>query len=245
MKPAAGSLKAEGSVIHPPANSAGGTSPTPALITPAIEKTPDMPSDLKPDTPPSLKPDIKPVVQPDANPPVIPGPKEVPAEKRVPAKPDIPPLEPSKPLEPAKASEKATESTKIPEPPKLPEKSTQPIVPVPSPAEKGPEPVVPAPKPPEKAPEPKAPEPKAPEKAPKPAEKDDPFGTGSNDVKALRMWTDASGNYRIEARFVSVQDGVVRLQKANGRYVRIAYDQLCSTDQGFVINQNQSLAAAQ
>ena len=57
------------------------------------------------------------------------------------------------------------------------------------------------------------------------------------------MWTDASGQYQVEARFVSFQDGTVRLQKANGRYVRIAYDLLCSVDQDFVINQDQSLLA--
>ena len=64
-----------------------------------------------------------------------------------------------------------------------------------------------------------------------------------NDVKTLRMWTDASGKYQVEARFVSFQDGTVRLQKANGRYVRIAYDLLCSVDQDFVLNQDQSLLA--
>ena len=79
--------------------------------------------------------------------------------------------------------------------------------------------------------------------APKPPPKDDPFGNAGSDVKTMRTWTDASGKYRIEARFVSFQDGTVRLQKANGRYVRIAYDLLCSGDQGFVLNQDQSLLA--
>jgi hypothetical protein len=44
---------------------------------------------------------------------------------------------------------------------------------------------------------------------------------------------------------VSVQDSTVRLQKADGRYVRIAMDKLCSADQQFVGLQNQALAAAQ
>ena len=63
-----------------------------------------------------------------------------------------------------------------------------------------------APKP--DAPKPDAPKPDAPKPdAPKPAKpKDNPFGR-NNDVKTLRMWTDASGKYRIEARFVSFQDG--------------------------------------
>ena len=81
--------------------------------------------------------------------------------------------------------------------------------------------------------------------APKPPPpKDDPFGNAGSDVKTMRTWTDASGEYRIEARFVSFQNrNIARLQKANGRYVRIAYDLLCSGDQGFVLNQDQSLLA--
>ena len=59
------------------------------------------------------------------------------------------------------------------------------------------------------------------------------------------MWTDASGKYQIEARFVSFQDGTVRLQKANGRYVRIGYDLLCWADQDLVHNLNQGLLAMQ
>jgi len=88
-----------------------------------------------------------------------------------------------------------------------------------------------APKPPEKAP------------APKPKEKEpDLFGQNQN---GWRTWTDSSGQYQVEARFVSVQDSTVRLQKADGRYVRIAMDKLCSADQQFVGLQNQALAAAQ
>ena len=60
---------------------------------------------------------------------------------------------------------------------------------------------------------------------------------------SLRMWTDASGKYQLEARFVSFQDGTVRMQKANGRYVRIKYEMLCGTDQAYVIRQDGSLYA--
>ena len=38
---------------------------------------------------------------------------------------------------------------------------------------------------------------------------DNPFG--KNDVRGLRMWTDISGAYRLEARLLSFEDGVVRL----------------------------------
>ena len=89
---------------------------------------------------------------------------------------------------------------------------------------------VPAPTPPRTAPAPEPP-------------KDNPFG--HNDVKSLRMWTDISGKYHAEARFVSFQDGTVRLQKASGGYVRIEYDLLSATDKDFVLNQGQGLLAGQ
>jgi hypothetical protein len=132
------------------------------------------------------------------------------------------------------------------EPPKAPEKVPAPKV-IEKPAEPDfPEPKAPAPKAPEKPAEPVAPEPKAPVKPPvkapekKPEEKD-PFG-GIN-VNTLRMWTDASGKYQLEARLVSFHDGTVRLQKTNGCYVRVAYDKLCALDQDFVLDQDQCLLA--
>lgn len=87
--------------------------------------------------------------------------------------------------------------------------------------------------------------PAAPEKTPEPKapQKDNPFG--SNDIKGLRMWTDASGKYQLEARLVSFEDGSVRLQKANGGYARIAFDLLSTTDKDFVLNQNGGLFAGQ
>ena len=64
-----------------------------------------------------------------------------------------------------------------------------------------------------------------------------PLVRDSNDAKSLRTWTDASGKYQIEARFVEFQEGTVRLQRANGRYVRIASDLLCAEDRKFVSSQ--------
>jgi hypothetical protein len=89
---------------------------------------------------------------------------------------------------------------------------------------------------------PDAPAHKVPENPSKP-DRDPLFKNGSNDVKTLRMWTDASGKYRVEAGFVSFRDGTVRLQKDDGRYVRIAYDRLCAVDQDFVLHQDQGLLA--
>jgi hypothetical protein len=141
-------------------------------------------------------------------------PEPKPGPVEIPAEPRVPLKPEIKPIEPVKPVEPAT----VPEPPKVPEKPPVLLVPQPTP-----------------------PQPKAPEKPPK--QKDNPFDSGSNDIKTLRMWTDASGKYQVEARFVSFQDGTVRLQKANGRYARIVYDLLCSADQKFVLNQEQSLLA--
>jgi hypothetical protein len=69
---------------------------------------------------------------------------------------------------------------------------------------------------------------------------DDPFSTDTN---ALKTWVDASGRYRIEARFVGVvEGGVVRLQRADGRFVRVAIDRLSATDQQWVRDAGHALA---
>ncbi len=106
-------------------------------------------------------------------------------------------------------------------------------------------PVLPPAKPaaPEELPVLKSPAKPAETKPPVPEKKDDPFG--ARDVKSLRQWTDASGKYRIEARFVSYSEGTVRLQKADGRYYRVKYDRLCATDQDFVLHQDGVMIAAE
>jgi len=79
--------------------------------------------------------------------------------------------------------------------------------------------------------------------APPPAA-DDPFSGNQSDT--LRMWTDLSGKYRLEAKFVGVIDGkTVRLQKADGRYYRIALERLCLADQAVVLRHIESIAAVQ
>ena len=74
-----------------------------------------------------------------------------------------------------------------------------------------------------------------------PAEdKDNPFG--SNNPGGLRLWTDATGQYRVQARFVSLQDGVARLQKADGRYVRVVVARLSAADRQFAYHQAAAIA---
>jgi hypothetical protein len=47
----------------------------------------------------------------------------------------------------------------------------------------------------------------------------------------------------VEARFVSqLEDGTVRLQRPDGRFVRIRFDRLSSADQRFVLEYGNTLA---
>jgi len=133
------------------------------------------------------------------------------------------PEEPKPPLEPPK-----------PEEPKPPS-----IAPEDKPAD---QPKTEEPKPPAPAPEDKPAEPAPPAKPqPKPAI-DDPFS--SIQGNPLRLWTDISGQYSVEARFVAVLDGdIVRLQRADGRYVRVALNKLSLADQQFVQAQFGTLVA--
>jgi hypothetical protein len=194
----------------------------------------DSPSSAPTEAPPLPKPPAekdKPVVPP-VDKPV--APPEGPMDKPIVA----PPVE--KPAEAPAAPEPKTPEAKAPEPPVVPE----PKAPEPTPEPKAPDAKVPEPKAPDaKVPEPDMPaapaEPAKP-KAEKPAKVDDPFGQNRTD--SLRLWTDASGQHQVEARFVSLQDGTVRLQRENGRYVRIVLDNLSVADQQFVAQQNQAIA---
>jgi hypothetical protein len=71
---------------------------------------------------------------------------------------------------------------------------------------------------------------------------EDPFS--SNDRGGMRLWTDVSGKYQVEATFVSFFDGTVRLKKSNGRYCRILLPKLSPADQEVVHEYVESLATA-
>lgn len=60
----------------------------------------------------------------------------------------------------------------------------------------------------------------------------DPFYTGPFGV---RTWTDISGDHRMEGRFVELlPDKIVRLQRPNGRFLRIQFSQLSRADRELV-----------
>lgn len=61
------------------------------------------------------------------------------------------------------------------------------------------------------------------------------FGILSVSVSAeLRTWTDPSGKYKIEAEFIGVEDGVVKLRKTDGGIVSVPIDRLSPDCQGYV-----------
>jgi hypothetical protein len=93
--------------------------------------------------------------------------------------------------------------------------------------------------------EPPAAKPKAEEPEDKP---EDPFAPPAVDPfsqndSPLRTWTDISGRHHVVARLVAVLDGdVVRLEKADGGYVRVAFDRLSTLDQRVVRDRHQAVA---
>lgn len=56
-------------------------------------------------------------------------------------------------------------------------------------------------------------------------------------VALARTWTDSSGKYTVEAEFVEFKDGTVRLQRADGKFIRIAIEKLSEADREFVRRQ--------
>ncbi len=48
-----------------------------------------------------------------------------------------------------------------------------------------------------------------------------------------RNWTDASGRFSIEAEMVGFQDGLVHLQRADGKVVKVPLEKLSPADQEF------------
>ena len=60
----------------------------------------------------------------------------------------------------------------------------------------------------------------------------DPFYSGPF---GIRVWTDVTGNHRVKGRFVELLPGdIVRLQRPDGRFLRIQLDQLSRADRELV-----------
>ena len=77
-------------------------------------------------------------------------------------------------------------------------------------------------------------------KSPAKEEEKDPFGSTT---RPMRNWTDSTSQYHVVARFVArVDDGKVRLLRADGCYVRVAFDRLSTADQSYVLQQDRAVA---
>jgi len=56
-------------------------------------------------------------------------------------------------------------------------------------------------------------------------------------ARPLRKWADRSGKHEIEAVFVALEGELVRLRKANNRFVTVPLEKLNDDDQRFVREQ--------
>jgi hypothetical protein len=50
----------------------------------------------------------------------------------------------------------------------------------------------------------------------------------------FRVWTDRSGQHQIQAKFLGVEEGKVKLEKSGGKVVLVTMDSLSEADQRFI-----------
>ncbi|KAI8613554.1 kinase-like domain-containing protein [Chytriomyces sp. MP71] len=56
----------------------------------------------------------------------------------------------------------------------------------------------------------------------------------------IRIWTDLSGSFKVEARFLAIADGnMVTLERPNGEQMGIMMDKMCSADLEYIIGLRQ------
>ncbi|PVU86293.1 hypothetical protein BB561_006751 [Smittium simulii] len=61
------------------------------------------------------------------------------------------------------------------------------------------------------------------------------LGDGKSTIEGIKMWSDSTGSFAIEARFMYLKDdGIVHLVKTNGNEVHVPFDKLSSKDQTFI-----------
>jgi hypothetical protein len=60
----------------------------------------------------------------------------------------------------------------------------------------------------------------------------------------MRTWVDSTGSYSIQARFVSLADGKVTLQKTDGSQIEIPLEKLSAGDKGYAQAQHANAGAS-
>jgi len=68
-------------------------------------------------------------------------------------------------------------------------------------------------------------------------EEEKPADTESAEALPLRTWSDSTGAFSVEARFAGVDQGNVKLQKADGQIVAVPLERLSQADRDFVAAQ--------
>ena len=53
-------------------------------------------------------------------------------------------------------------------------------------------------------------------------------------VASAKKWTDSTGNYTLEAKFIELRDGKVQLRKPDGRVLTVAIEKLNKADKEYV-----------
>jgi hypothetical protein len=63
--------------------------------------------------------------------------------------------------------------------------------------------------------------------------------TETDEAMPVRTWNDATGAFSVEAQFVGVEDGKVKLKKKDGKIVSVPLDRLSQEDRDFVATQTE------
>jgi hypothetical protein len=56
-------------------------------------------------------------------------------------------------------------------------------------------------------------------------------------ASAIRTWTDSSGKFKIEAKFIALAEGKVTLEKPDGVQIKMPLEKLSAADQKFVTEE--------
>ncbi len=91
----------------------------------------------------------------------------------------------------------------------------------------------PAPEKAAEAPDAEAPAAEKPAEPAKPVE-DDPFKISAEGELATRVWSDDTGDFRINGRLIAILDGKVRILKQTGKTTTVPFTRLSETDQKYV-----------
>lgn len=63
-------------------------------------------------------------------------------------------------------------------------------------------------------------------------------GAGTGHQAGIRTWNDSTGAFSVEAALVGVEEGMVKLKKADGRVISVPLDRLSPEDQEYAKRQN-------